>query len=83
MAGLSSEEVCQLGGWKDVNSFTSHYMRLNAAERAGDAVGEVVHKSSLVECAEPELSRTPGRFADPGGRDNEGEAQSTSEDLCH
>ena len=33
--GLSSEEVCQLGAWKNVQSFTSHYLKLNAAEKAG------------------------------------------------
>jgi hypothetical protein len=78
-AGLSSEEVCQIGQWKDVNSFTSHYLRLNASRSAGESVQNLVHKSSLGECAEPKLSRTPGRFTDPGGRDNGGEAPNTSE----
>ena len=78
-AGLSSEVVCQIGQWKDIKSFTSHYLRLNAAQGAGEAVKNVVHRSSLGGRAEPELSRTPGRFTDPGGRDNEGEARNTSE----
>ena len=77
--GLTSEEVCQIGQWKDVNSFSSHYLRLNAAQRAGESVQNMVHKSSLGECAEPKLSRTPGKETDPGGRDNVGEAQNTSE----
>ena len=77
--GLSSEEVCQLGVWKNVQSFTSHYLRLNAASRAVEALTGLVHNSSLGGSAEPELSRTPGNFGDPGGRDNKGEARKTSE----
>ena len=80
-AGLSSEEVCQLGQWRDVNSFTSHYLRIEASQRAGETVAELVHKSSLGRSAEPELSRTPGNPGDPGGRDNAGEAQKPSEVL--
>ena len=79
--GLTSEQVCQIGQWKDIKSFTSHYLRLEAAHEAGGAVKRLVHKTSLVGSAEPELSRTPGKETDPGGRDNEGEAQSTSEVL--
>ena len=39
--GLSSEEVCQIGQWRDVQSFASHYLRLNAAEKAGVTVGKM------------------------------------------
>ena len=79
--GLSSEEVRQIGQWKNVQAFSAHYLRLGAAGVAGRVLEQVVHKTSLVQSAEPELSRPPGRKADPGGRDNGGEAQSTNEVL--
>ena len=30
--GFTSEEVCELGKWKNVSAFTSHYLRLNATD---------------------------------------------------
>ena len=70
-AKLASGKICRL--------FSAHYLRLGAAGVAGRVLEQVVHKTSLVQSAEPELSRTPGTKADPGGRDNGGEAQSTNE----
>ena len=32
--GLSAEEVCEIGKWKDVNAFTTHYQRLDAHHKA-------------------------------------------------
>ena len=78
---LTSEEVCQIGQWKDVNSFSSHYLRLNAAQRAGESVQNLAQKCSPGECAELKFSRTQGKVTDPGGRNNGGEAQNTSELL--
>ena len=28
--GLPSEEVCELGKWKNINAFSAHYLRLGA-----------------------------------------------------
>ena len=33
--GFTSEEVCELGKWKNVSAFTSHYLRLNATDEVG------------------------------------------------
>ena len=33
--GLSSEEVCEIGKWKNVAAFTSHYLRLGASTKVG------------------------------------------------
>ena len=77
--GLHSEEVCQLGQWKDIKSFTSHYLRLNASEKASGVLSGLVHKISPPRSAEPEWSRTPGTDRKPGGSDQEGEAQEGGE----
>ena len=84
--GFSSEEVCEIGKWKNAKAFGKHYSRLGtvtAASRgltsflAGTNFG--VHNVSPGDCAEPDLSRTPGNGSDLGGRDGEGEAQDTGE----
>ena len=72
--GLSSEEVCEIGKWKDIKSFAGHYLRLGAQDRASELISGLVHSFSPGDCAEPHLSRTPGSGGDPGGRDKEGEA---------
>ena len=77
--GLSSEQVCELGQWKNVQAFTSHYLRLGAVEHAESALGSLVHRTSQGLSAEPELSRTPRTSMDEGGRDKEGEALRTCE----
>ncbi len=33
--GLSSEQVCEVGKWKNVGAFTSHYLSLGANEMVG------------------------------------------------
>ena len=33
--GMASEEVCEIGKWKNVAAFTSHYLRLNASKNWG------------------------------------------------
>ena len=76
--GLASEQVCQLGRWKNAQAFTAHYLRLNAAQEAGSLVEKMVHKVSLGHSAESDWSWTPGT-EDQGGRDQEDEAQSPSE----
>ena len=74
--GLSSEQVCELGKWKNTGAFTSHYLRLGAAKAAARTLETLVHNVSPMGSAEPDQSRTPGNTSDLGGRDWEGEAQS-------
>ena len=76
--GLSSEEVCQLGKWKNVAAFTSHYLRLGACQHASQKISQIVHTVSLGQSADPDWSCTPGT-KDQGGKDQEGEAQRPSE----
>jgi hypothetical protein len=83
--GLSGEEVCEIGKWKSVEAFCAHYQRLGAQEKLGAKMQSFlanifVHsQTSLGGRAEPEVSRTPPRQTDRGGRDTEGEARNTSE----
>ena len=75
--GLSSEEVCELGQWKNSQAFTNHYLRLGAVQKAKsglDMMAKNVHNTSPRDCAESEWLRTPGT-QDPGGSNQEGEAQ--------
>ncbi len=41
--GLYSEDVCEVGKWKNVQAFTSHYLRLGASAKAGERVTSLVH----------------------------------------
>ena len=75
--GLPSEEVCELRMWKNASVFTSHYLRIGAASAASQKLRGLVHNVSPMGSAEPDQSRTPGSTNNPGGRDWEGEAQST------
>ena len=80
--GLSSDEVCEIGKWKNVGAFSTHYQRLGAQNSLEKALSENffgAQSTSLGGCAEPEVSRTPPRRTERGGRDTEGEAQNTSE----
>ena len=77
--GLSSEEVCEIGKWKNTNAFSSHYLRLGAPTRAARELDLMVHNVSSWGSAEYDQSRTPGTNGDPGGSDWEYEAQSQDE----
>ena len=77
--GLNSEEVCEIGKWKNTAAFSSHYLRLDAALKAGEKLSALVHNVSPSRSAEPDQSRTPGNFYDLGGSDWEGEAQRLGE----
>ena len=77
--GLSSEQVCEIGQWKNTNAFTSHYLRLGARVAASGRILSLVHTVSLGASAEPDRSRTPEKFTLPGGSDLEGEARSHGE----
>ena len=34
--GLSSEEVCEIGKWKNTGAFTAHYLRVGASQKASE-----------------------------------------------
>ena len=76
--GFTSEEVCEIGKWKNVGAFTSHYLRLGAAQKVGLAINSLVHRVSPFRSAEPDLPRTAGT-KDPAGRGKESEAQDNGE----
>ena len=77
--GLSSEQVCEIGQWKNVTAFTQHYLRLGATQVAASSLQGIVHNASPGTCAESDLSSTPGKILNPGGRDREDGAQGTGE----
>ena len=55
--GLSSEVVCEVGGWKNPTAFSAHYLRLDAAQSAGDKVNDsLVHRVPPYEGVEQERS---------------------------
>jgi hypothetical protein len=76
--GLSSEQVCEIGKWKNVSAFSSHYLRLGATNIASQHISELVHKVSPLGVAESDLTWTPGKD-DPGGSVREDEARSNGE----
>ena len=87
--GMSSEEVCEIGKWKNVSAFTSHYLRLDAHTKVANKISAVlVHNVSPLERAEPDLTCTTGKN-DQGGNVREGGAQDNGEtrflagELCN
>ena len=76
--GFTSEEVCELGKWKNVSAFTSHYLRLNSTDKVGSKISQMVHRVSTLSSAESDLTWTTG-IADHGGSVREDEAQSNGE----
>ena len=54
--GLSSEQVCEIGKWKNVGAFTSHYLRLGASETLGHKLTSMLHKVSPLRSADPDLT---------------------------
>ena len=78
--GLTSEQVCELGQWKNAGAFTSHYLRLGAAESAAQVLDPfLVHNVSSSKGAEPEGSWSPRTKLDLGRNDPEGEATKDDE----
>ena len=55
--GLSSAQVSELGKWKNTGAFTSHYLRLGAANAAARTLGTLVHNVSPMGSAEPDQSQ--------------------------
>ena len=78
--GLSSEQVCEIGQWKNSTAFQAHYLRLGARTTAAEEIQRLVHIVSPRSEAEPERSRTPpSNYYEVGGIDLEGEAQDRGE----
>ena len=77
--GLSSEQVCEIGKWKNVGAFTSHYLRLGASDTLGQKLTSMLHRVSPLSSADPDLTWTTGRIPDPGGNVREWDAQSNGE----
>ena len=72
--GLTSDQVCEIGQWKNVEAFTHHYLRVGAHDSAAQYLAPYVHRASQGQRAEPEGSTTPPT-EDRGGGEPEGEAQ--------
>ena len=80
--GLSSEQVAELGKWKDIKTFSEYYLRLQTTKRATQLISNLpwVHTVSPGDSADPDMSQSPPRNSFEGGRsDMEGEAQDTGE----
>jgi hypothetical protein len=78
--GLSSEEVFEVGKLKNVQAFTSHYLRLGASAKAGERVTSLVHNQSHIGSSDPtDMTSTPGRVPDQGGMVMEGGEQNQYE----
>ena len=55
---LTSEEVCEIGKWKNVGAFTSHYLRLGATNKVNEKITQIVHNVSPLNSADPDLTWT-------------------------
>ena len=80
--GMSSEEVCKIGKCKNVAAFTSHYLRLNASQKLGTKISDLVHKVSPLRSAEADLTWTTRKY-DLGGNVRKAEAQNNGEPTHH
>jgi hypothetical protein len=77
--GLSSEQVCELGQWKNTQAFAQHYLRLGAGEEAAKIIQDWVHnKVSSSSEAEGERLRTPPT-EEGGGSNLEADARKDDE----
>ena len=72
--GLTAEQVCEIGKWKNVTTFTNFYSRLGSASVASSRLFDLVHNVSPWEGAEPERSRSPTYENELGRSDLEGGA---------
>ena len=80
--GLSSEQVAELGKWKDIKTFSEFYLRLQSTKTATNLISNLpwVHTVSPGDSADPDMSQSPPKNSFEGGRsDMEGEAQDTGE----
>ena len=80
--GLGSEQVCDLGKWKNTGGLSSHYLRVGAASVAAERLKFLVRSVPPRERAEPDQSRTPGNPCALGGRDWEGGTRPVGAPPC-
>ena len=76
---FSSEEVCELGRWKNAQAFQAHYLRLGVANTVQGRLANLVHTASPLESDELDLTWTQRSPGDLGGNVRESEAQSNGE----
>ena len=74
--GLESEEVCELGQWKDVKSFSGHYLRMGAMNRTPAVSGLGAQNLTGGLCGYRLISNSESA-GESGGKDQEGEAHDT------
>jgi hypothetical protein len=72
--GMSSEQVCAIGKWKNSTAFAQHYLRLNALGNAQEKLHEKLHKVSSGIGAEPDWLCTILSANETIGNNQEGEA---------
>lgn len=77
--GLSGEQVYEIGKWKNVTAFMSHYSKLNVWSFAEGALEGLVLTSSSVECIERDWSETVWNSRDVSGNDEEGDTHNRDE----
>ena len=80
--GLSAEQVCEIGKWKNLQAFSNNYFRINYVHEATQKLSAWVHRVSLWSSVEPEESRThPTK--ERGGRDSGGDTLRQGEPIPH
>ena len=74
--GLSSEEVREIGKFKNSQAFNDHYLQLGAPGKASSVLDSLLH-NLVSPCSEtePDRSLAPARKPEVGGSDGEGRAQ--------
>ena len=76
---FSSEEMCELGKWKNAQALQAHYLRLGVANTVQGRLANLVHTASPLESDELDLAWTPRSPGDLGGNVRESEAQDNGE----
>ena len=78
--GLTSDEVCEIGKWKNPQAFAAHYLRLGAVKKASQKIQEqLVHNVSPCDWAYPDMACTSRKKPDLEGNVMEGYAQDHGE----
>jgi hypothetical protein len=82
--GFTSEQVCEIGKWKNPTAFTAHYLRIGATRNVAEVLPKMFSKgksaqNSPLRSAESDWACTPGNVSDTGGRVQEDEAQNNGE----
>ena len=78
--GLSSEQVCEIGAWKNSSTFHQHYLRLNSAKCLNQFVEKLsAHNVSPGSWGELDQTRTPRTMRDLGGSVWESDTQDNGE----